>query len=252
MSMKTALITLLSVGVISSAFAADTATPFKSDKEKLSYSIGMDIGQNLKRSQVEVDPETLSKGLKDFLNGGKTLLTEEQKREVMTNFQKDMREKQMARMKEQQKEQQEKSKETGDKNKKEGEAFLAENKKKPGVITTPSGLQYKVITMGTGPKPKTNDTVITHYRGTFIDGKEFDSSYKRGEPFVTPVTRVIKGWTEALMMMPVGSKWQLVIPPDIAYGQGGMGIPPNSVLQFDMELIGIQEPGKETKPAAQK
>jgi FKBP-type peptidyl-prolyl cis-trans isomerase FklB len=245
MSMKTALITILSAGILSSAFAADTTATLKTDKEKLSYSIGMDIGQNLKRSQVDVDPETLSKGLKDFLTGGKTLLTEEQKRDVMTNFQKEMREKQMARMKDQ-------SKEAGDKNKKEGETFLAENKKKPGVITTPSGLQYKVITMGTGPKPKTNDTVITHYRGTFIDGKEFDSSYKRGEPFVTPVTKVIKGWTEALMMMPVGSKWQLVLPPDIAYGQGGMGIPPNSVLQFDMELIGIQEPGKEAKPAGQK
>jgi FKBP-type peptidyl-prolyl cis-trans isomerase FklB len=250
--MKTALITILSAGLVSSVFAADADSTLKTDKDKLSYSIGMDIGQNLKRSQVDVDPETLSKGLKDFLTGGKTLLTEEQKREVMTNFQKEMREKQMARMKEQQKEQQEKGKEVGEKNKKEGDAFLAENKKKPGVITTPSGLQYKVITMGTGPKPKTTDTVVTHYRGTFIDGKEFDSSYKRGEPFVTPVTRVIKGWTEALMMMPVGSKWQLVIPSELAYGQGGMGIPPNAVLQFDMELLSIQEPGKETKPAAQK
>lgn len=250
--MKTALMTILSAGVITSALAADADSPLKTDKEKLSYSIGMDIGQNLKRSQIDIDPDILSKGLKDFFTGGKTVLTEEQKREVMTNFQKEMREKQMARMKEQQKEQQEKNKEVGDKNKKEGEAFLAENKKKPGVVTTPSGLQYKVITMGTGPKPTTNDTVITHYRGTFIDGKEFDSSYKRGEPFVTPVTRVIKGWTEALLMMPVGSKWQLVIPSELAYGQGGMGIPPNSVLQFDMELIGIKEPGKDTPPAGQK
>jgi FKBP-type peptidyl-prolyl cis-trans isomerase FklB len=155
-------------------------------------------------------------------------------------------------MKEQQQQQQEKNKEAGDKNKKEGDAFLAENKKKPGVITTPSGLQYKVISMGTGRKPTTNDTVITHYRGTFIDGKEFDNSYKRGEPFTRPVTQLIKGWTEALLMMPVGSKWQLVIPSELAYGQGGMGIPPNSVLLFDMELIGIQ-PGKENKqPAGQK
>src|SRR5260370_11016395 len=126
---------------------------------------------------------------------------------------------------------QEKQKEAGEKNRKEGEAFLAENKKKDGVKNTPSGLQYKVITMGTGPKPTTNDTVVTHYRGTLIDGSEFDSSYKRGEPATFPVTRVIKGWTEPLQLMPVGSKWQLFIPSQLAYAPSGLpSIPPTSTL----------------------
>src|SRR5260221_10678406 len=123
-------------------------------------------------------------------------------------------------------------------------SYLAENKNKEGVKTTPSGLQYKVITAGTGKVPTTGDTVVTQYRGTFIDGKEFDSSYKRGEPFVTAVTSVIKGWTEALTMMPVGSKWQLFIPPDLAYGPGKGSIPPNATLLFDMDVLSIQEKGK--------
>jgi len=142
----------------------------------------------------------------------------------------------------------EQGKELGEKNKKDGEAFLAENKKKEGVKTTPSGLQYKVIVAGTGKIPSASDTVVTQYRGTFIDGKEFDSSYKR-EPFVTQVSSVIKGWTEALTMMPVGSKWQLFIPSDLAYGAGNRGIPANSTLLFDMELISIQDKAKEEKPA---
>jgi FKBP-type peptidyl-prolyl cis-trans isomerase len=247
--MKTVLITILGAGMWLSATAAETGSTLTTPKDKLSYTIGMDIGRNLKRQQIDVDPDILAKGLKDLLTGGKPLLTDEQAREVMTGLQKELQAKNAERMKEQQekmKAQTEKGKEQGEKNKKDGEAFLAENKKKPGVITTPSGLQYKVITMGNGPKPKTNDTIIAHYRGTFIDGKEFDSSYKRGEPFETLVTRVIPGWTEALLMMPVGSKWQLTIPSDLAYKQGGMGIPPNSVLQFDMELLGIKDPSKPT------
>ncbi|HEY0455895.1 MAG TPA: FKBP-type peptidyl-prolyl cis-trans isomerase, partial [Verrucomicrobiae bacterium] len=197
-----------------------------------------------------VDPELIAKGLRDMISSNKTLLSEEQAREVMMNFRKEMQAKNTDRMKKMQAQQAEKTKDDSEKNKREGDAFLAENKKKPGVITTPSGLQYKVITMGTGRKPTENDTVITHYRGTFIDGKEFDSSYRRGEPFITPVTKVIKGWTEALEMMPVGSKWQLVLPPTLAYGQGGPGIPPNSVLLFDMELVGIQDsPSAAATPA---
>ena len=136
---------------------------------------------------------------------------------------------------------QEKSKKEGEENKTKGDQFLAENKKKEGVQTTASGLQYKIITKGTGPIPKPDDTVKTHYRGTLIDGTEFDSSYKRGEPVTFGVNGVIKGWTEALLMMPVGSKWQLFIPSDLAYGPSGRpGIPPNSTLLFDIELISIE------------
>ena len=217
------------------AMAADAPNiELKDQKDKLSYSIGMDIGRNFKRQSIEVNPDILSAGIKAVLQDQKPLLTEEEARQVITTFQTEMRSKQM-----------EKQKEQGEKNKKEGEAFLAENKKKEGVKVTPSGLQYKVITMGTGPKPTTNDTVTTHYRGTLVDGTEFDSSYKRGEPASFPVTGVIKGWTEALLMMPVGSKWQLVIPPDIAYGPSGRpGIPPNSTLLFDIELLEIQKKGE--------
>jgi FKBP-type peptidyl-prolyl cis-trans isomerase len=152
-----------------------------------------------------------------------------------------MQAKMMAKRQEAQTKQAEQSKELGEKNKKAGEAFLAENKKKDGIKTTASGLQYKIITPGTGKTPSPADTVVTQYRGTFIDGKEFDSSYKRGEPFVTQVAGVIKGWSEALTMMPVGSKWQLFIPADLAYGAGQRGIPPNSTLLFDMELLSIQD-----------
>ena len=144
---------------------------------------------------------------------------------------------------------QEKQKEAGEKNRKEAEAFLAENKTKQGVKTTPSGLQYKVLIEGKGKVPTSNDTVIAHYRGSLINGTEFDSSYRRGEPMEFAVTRVIKGWTEALLMMPVGSKWQLFIPPDLAYGENvprGSNIPPNSALLFDIELVGIK--GEEQKP----
>jgi FKBP-type peptidyl-prolyl cis-trans isomerase len=155
--------------------------------------------------------------------------------------------------------QQEQARAAADKNKKEGEAFLAENAKKEGIKThqvkLPSGtnatMQYKVLVQGTGPKPSTNDMVVTHYRGTLIDGTEFDSSYKKGEPASFPVTGVIKGWTEALLMMPVGSKWQLFIPSDLAYGAAGTRggpIGPNATLIFDIELIGIK--GKDN-PAGQ-
>jgi FKBP-type peptidyl-prolyl cis-trans isomerase len=178
-------------------------------------------------------------GLKDALSGGKTLLTDEEARQAMMAFQTEMRAKQ-----------QEKRKAEGEKSKKEGEAFLAENKKKEGVKVTPSGLQYKVVTTGSGPKPTTNDSVIAHYRGTLIDGTEFDSSYKRGEPTTFAVTGVIKGWTEALLMMNVGSKWQLFIPSDIAYGDFGRPptIPAGATLLFDIELIAIKEKDKPKQP----
>ncbi|MCI0745917.1 MAG: FKBP-type peptidyl-prolyl cis-trans isomerase [Verrucomicrobia subdivision 3 bacterium] len=223
--------------------AAEGKPELKDQKDKVSYSIGMDIGRNIKRQQLDVNVDALAAGIKDIMAGGTTALTEEQAREVMTAYRTEMQAKQQTQ-----------AKEAGEKNKKEGAAFLAENKKKEGVkthtVTLPQGgaaeLQYKVLVQGTGPKPSTNDTVTTHYRGTLIDGKEFDSSYKRGEPMSFPVTGVIKGWTEALLMMPVGSKWQLFIPSELGYGERGAGrdIGPNATLLFDIELIGIGEKPK--------
>jgi FKBP-type peptidyl-prolyl cis-trans isomerase FklB len=200
----------------------------KNQKERVSYIIGMDIGSNLKKQSIDVDPNILAKGMKDALSGGKPLLTEQEIQETMIAFQKEMVAKQA---------------EIGKKNKAEGEAFLAENKKKEGVKTLPSGLQYKVIKVGTGKKPKLTDTVTAHYRGTLINGTEFDSSYKRGQPANFQVSGVIPGWTEALQLMQEGAKWQLFIPPNLAYGEKGAGrdIGPNATLIFEVELISIQE-----------
>ena len=204
----------------------------KTKKDKISYAIGMDIGKNLKKQPVELNPEVISQGLWDAMSDGKTLMTEQEYMETMTNFRNEMTQKQTAQMKE-----------AGDKNKKEGGKFLVENKKKEGVKTTASGLQYKVLTKGTGVSPKATDIVTVHYKGTLIDGKEFDSSYSRGEPTSFPVNGVIKGWTEALQLMKAGSKWQLFIPSELAYGERGAGrnIGPHSALIFDVELISIKQ-----------
>lgn len=227
-------IAILSLGLLAvTAHAADPS--LKTQKDKVSYSIGLDIGKNLKNQGIEIDSNLLAKGIQDAVSGGKPMLTEEEVQGVMTQFSQEMQSKMAA-----------KSKEAGDKNTKEGAAFLAENKKKKDVVTLPSGLQYKVITAGKGKKPKATDTVTTHYRGTLIDGTEFDSSIKRGEPASFPVTGVIPGWTEALQLMPVGSKWQLFVPPNLAYGPRGAGpqIGPNATLVFEVELLSIQEEGK--------
>jgi FKBP-type peptidyl-prolyl cis-trans isomerase len=223
------------------ATAAKAATPMtlKTQKDKFSYALGMKMAENLKKQSVPVDPAILSRGLRDALAGGKTLLTDEEAQSAMTAVQNDMRQKM-----------QEKMKEEGEANKKTGEAFLAANKGKEGVVTLPSGLQYKILKAGTGPKPTANDSVVCNYKGTLIDGKEFDSSYKRGQPATFPVTGVIKGWTEALQLMPVGSKWQLFIPPDLAYGERGAGgdIGPDSTLIFEVELLSIADKSKEAAP----
>ncbi len=200
----------------------------KSQKDKVSYIIGMDIGNNLKKQSIDIDPNILARGVKDTLSGVKPLLTEKEIQENMATLQKEMMAKQ---------------EEVGKKNKSEGEAFLAENKRKEGVKTLPSGLQYKVIKAGTGKKPKSTDTVTVHYRGTLINGTEFDSSYKRGQTVSFPVSGVIPGWTEALQLMEEGAKWQLFIPSNLAYGEKGAGnvIGPNATLIFEVELISIQE-----------
>jgi FKBP-type peptidyl-prolyl cis-trans isomerase FklB len=247
MNMKLNCVAVLSAGLALSLSAAEES-PLKTQKDKISYAIGMDIGRNITNRQIEINPDLLAAGLKAVVSAGKPWLDEAGLREAMTAFQNEMQAKQAERMKQLQ----DKNKEVGEKNKQDGEAFLAENKKKSGVMTTPTGLQYKIITTGTGPKPTTNDTVIAHYRGTLIDGTEFDSSYKRGEPTEFAVTGVIKGWTEALQMMPVGSKWQLFIPSALAYGERGSGrnIGPGATLLFDIELVGIKD--KEDKAGKTK
>ncbi|MEW6323862.1 MAG: FKBP-type peptidyl-prolyl cis-trans isomerase [Nitrospirota bacterium] len=224
-----ALFALMLLGAPISAAAADEPAGKKHD---VSYSIGMDIGATLKRQSLELDPDAVAAGLKDALTGAKTKLTAEQAREILTTFQEELRAKA-----------EERAAQLAEKNKKEGEAFLAENKKKAGVKTLPSGLQYKVLTEGKGKLPKATDTVTAHYRGTLIDGTEFDSSYQRGEPATFPVTGLIAGWTEALQLMKVGSKWQLFIPSDLAYGPrtASQLIGPNATLIFEVELLSVQE-----------
>ena len=208
----------------------------KTDKDKESYAIGLNIGKSIHRDGVDVDPNILLRGLKDALAGGKTMMTDDEAKEVMTTLQANVR-----------KQQAEKAQIAGEANKKAGDAFLAENKTKEGVITLPSGLQYKIITQGTGPKPTATDTVVCNYKGTLLDSTEFDSSYKRNQPLTIPVGGVIKGWTEALQLMPVGSKWELFIPSDLAYGPQAKGpIQPNSTLIFEVELLSIQP---KTEPA---
>lgn len=214
---------------------AKTATPLvlKTDKDKTGYAIGAFFGAQMRRDSLDVDPKIVAKGLQDAFAGGKQLMTDDEVKAAMTALQTDMRKKA-----------EEKMQLAGAENKKTGDAFLEANKTKDGVVTLPSGLQYKILTNGTGPKPALGDTVSCNYKGAFVDGKEFDSSYRSGKPANFPVTGVIKGWTEALQLMPVGSKWQLFIPSDLAYGPNGRGpIPPSSVLVFELELLSIQ-PGK--------
>jgi len=207
------------------------APALNTKKDKVSYAIGADLGKKLKASSIEVDPTVLTRALKDTLTGDKSAMTDDEIRATLTDLTKDLQAKQQAA-----------AKETSEKNRKAGEDFLAANKSKEGVVTLPDGLQYKILQAGSGPKPTTADTIVCNYKGTLIDGKEFDSSYKRGQPLTMPVGGVIKGWTEALQLMPVGSKWQLFIPPDLAYGdrQAGPDITPGSTLVFEVELISIQ------------
>src|SRR5437660_235443 len=212
----------------------------KTQKEKVSYALGANLGMNLHKQSVEVDTTIVLRGLKDALAGGKLLLTDDEAKAALTQLQTDLRNKQMEKMKE-----------AMDLNKKAGTEFLEANKAKEGVVTLPSGLQYKILTEGTGPKPTAADTVSCNYRGTLLDGTEFDSSYKRGQPASFPVTGVIKGWTEALQLMPVGSKWQLFVPSDLAYGDRGAGadIGPGATLVFEVELMSIEDKSKDKTPA---
>jgi FKBP-type peptidyl-prolyl cis-trans isomerase FklB len=214
------------------------AVALKTQKDKFSYALGMNLGTSLQKQSVPVDPAILARGLRDAL-AGKTQMTDDEARAAIMAVQTEMRKKM-----------EDSRQAAGAGNKKEGDAFLAANKAKEGVTTLPSGLQYKILTAGTGPKPTATDSVVCNYRGTLINGKEFDSSYKRGQPATFPVNGVIKGWTEALQLMPVGSKWQLFVPADLAYGDRGAGadIGPGSTLIFEVELMSIQDKSKDATP----
>jgi FKBP-type peptidyl-prolyl cis-trans isomerase FklB len=205
------------------------AVSLESEMDKVSYAIGSQIGQNFKRQGIEIKLEILTQGIRDALEGKEAALSQEEMRQVMTSFQQRLRE-----------QMQERRTAEAAKNLGEGKAFLEANKAKEGVKALPSGLQYKVIKEGTGKTPTADDKVKTHYRGRLIDGTEFDSSYKRGKPAEFPVKGVIKGWTEALQLMKEGAKWELYIPPDLGYGERGTrGIPPNSALIFEIELLEV-------------
>ena len=214
-------------------------------KDKQSYAIGINVGkglsQNLKQTGVDIDPAILTRAIKDVLSGSTQSMTDQEAQATLTALQADMR-----------KTQDEKAKQLSESNKKEGDEFLAANKTKEGVTTLPDGLQYKILQEGTGPKPAATDSVTVNYRGTLLNGAEFDSSYKRGQPATFNVGGIIKGWTEALQLMPVGSKWQIFIPSDLAYGARGAGrdIGPNATLVFEVELLSIQPKPAAPAPAA--
>jgi FKBP-type peptidyl-prolyl cis-trans isomerase len=230
--MKTfALALILSVGASAPLLAQDTNI-LSNDKARASYAIGMMLGRNWQQQGLDVDDDLVLRGVKDVTSGGTTLLTPQEVTIVLDKFKQELMVKQQ-KMRE----------ELVVKNRVEGEAFLATNKNNPGVVTLPDGLQYKVLTAGTGATPTAEDTVTVNYRGTFLDGKEFDSSARAGHPIELQVGHVIPGWTEALTKMKVGSKWQLFIPSNLAYGeQGNRGMPPNSTLIFEVELLDTKAP----------
>jgi FKBP-type peptidyl-prolyl cis-trans isomerase len=213
------------------ATGAKTPLTLKTDKDKVSYAIGVNIGKSMRKDSVDIDPAIFSRGMKDALAGGKLLLNDDEMKATLTKLQGQLRAKQEEAMQK-----------AGEINKKAGEDFLAQNKTKEGVIALPDGLQYKILKAGNGPKPAATDSVVCNYRGTLLDGTEFDSSYKRGQPATLPISGVIKGWTEAMQLMPVGSKWQLFIPADLAYGNRAPSpeIGPNATLIFEVELLSIQ------------
>lgn len=215
---------------VAAPLLADGTNVLGDEKSRVSYAIGMMLGHNWQQQGLEIDPDMAAHAIKDVQAGGTTLLSQTEMQETLTAFQQTFKIKQ-------QKMQAEKAV----KSKAEGEAFLATNKNSPGVIALPDGLQYTVLAEGTGTSPSASDVVSVNYRGTLLDGTEFDSSYKRGQPASFPVNGVIKGWTEALQLMKSGSKWKLFIPSDLAYGESGQrGIPPNSVLVFEVELLSVQ------------
>jgi FKBP-type peptidyl-prolyl cis-trans isomerase FklB len=234
--MRLLIATIAVLSLASLSFGQDKAQ-LKDLKDKVSYSVGLNVGTNFKKQGQDLNPDALLAGVKDALSGKTPALTENELKETMEAWSKQMEDKQKV---------------AGEKNAADATKFLAENKKKDGVKTTASGLQYKVMKEGTGAQPKETDSVTVNYRGTLINGTEFDSSYKRGQPATFPVNGVIKGWTEALQLMKPGSKYQLFIPPDLAYGPRAAGpdITPNSALIFEVELLEVKPAAASTGPSA--
>lgn len=229
--MKALSLALLATTIASVPVYADD-TPLKTDKARISYSIGHGMGGNLKKQGVDVDTDMIARGIADALAGTTAAMTQAEMDQTMATLRASIQNRRHAEISA-----------SAASNKTDGETFLAKNKTAVGVTTLPSGLQYKVITAGTGNKPKATDKVSVNYRGTTLDGKEFDSSYKRGKPASFPVDGVIPGWTEALQLMQEGAKWQLFIPPNLAYGEQGAGgvIGPNALLVFEVELLKIEK-----------
>jgi len=246
--MKNVLILLAVVSLFASSCGktqpqeqkAITGTDLKTEDDKVSYSIGFQMGSGFRQDELSMNLDIFNQGIKDGFTGSGQILNEEEMNKAMMTFQQKMRAKKQAEgMKKM-----EERKKQGEANKEAGAKFLEENKAKEGVVTLESGLQYKILKEGTGASPKATDTVKCQYRGTTIDGKEFDSSYKRGEPATFALNRVIKGWTEGLQLMKEGGKWQFFVPSELAYGARGAGkdIGPNETLIFEVELLGIEKP----------
>jgi FKBP-type peptidyl-prolyl cis-trans isomerase FklB len=228
MNTKVTAVAVFSIFTTAGMLSAAGADTFTNELDKVSYAIGLNFGGNWKRQEVEVNYEYLVRGLKDSAGDGEKLMTDEEIRDTLNKYQQTL----IAR-------QQEKRRELAEKNKKMGDEFLAENKSKPGVVTTASGLQYKVIAAGEGDSPKAEDTVTVNYRGTLIDGTEFDKS---ASPVPVRVNGVFPGWSEALQLMKPGAKWELVVPPNLAFGEGGNPprVGPNAALKLEVELVSIQ------------
>jgi len=229
--MKKLLCVWALLGVSLGAVASDSVKTLESENDKVSYAFGLVLGKRMTQDMPDLNVDVFAQAIKDAFSGDKALLTDNQVSETLTAFQRNLQQKQM-----------EEIQKLSEENKKAGEAFLAENKNKEGVVTLESGLQYKVLKEGKGPQPGPNDVVKVHYTGTLINGKVFDSSVERGEPVSFPVNGVIAGWTEALQLMPQGSKWQLFIPSDLAYGvNGNRTIGPNETLLFEVELLDVEK-----------
>lgn len=237
--MKMRLVAAAAMGLAMSTTIAATAAPdaasatsLNSDMDKLSYSIGADLGKNFKKQGIDISPAAMAKGLQDGMSGGQLMLSEQQMKEVLNKFQRDLMAKRNAEFTKKSEE-----------NKAKGEAFLNENKAKEGVISLPSGLQYKIIQKGDGAKPAKDDTVTVEYTGRLIDGQVFDSTDKTGKPATFKVSQVIPGWTEALQLMPAGSTWEVYVPANLAYGPRSVGGPigPNETLIFKIHLISVKK-----------
>jgi len=231
--MKIKLVAAAVMGLaLSTAISAADAPALNTDLDKLSYSVGIDLGKNLKRQGIEINPSVMAKGIEDGMSGGKMLMTEQQMKDTLSKFQKDLMAKHAAQFDK-----------TASTNKAKGEAFLSENKAKAGVVTLASGLQYKIVTAGTGDKPTKDNDVTVEYTGKLIDGTVFDSTAKTGKPATFKVSQVIPGWTEALQLMPAGSTWEIYVPANLAYGARNVGGPigPNETLIFNVHLISVKK-----------